>query len=253
MRIAVLSDIHANLTALQAVLRALEPLQPDAIWCLGDVVGYGPEPQACAEIVAARASLCLAGNHDLALVDRLPLEEFTDHARAAIVWQRQRLSDAMLEWLRALPTRCESDGITLAHGSPREPDWEYISDPYIAAENYGHFETMLCLVGHTHVACGWCMTAERDWIRVRPVVGIPTDASRSQQEYLLDAEGRWLLNPGSVGQPRDGDPRASFALLDTETLTWTWHRTPYDIAAVASAIRAAGLPRRLGQRLYTGS
>ncbi|MCS7040624.1 MAG: metallophosphoesterase family protein [Anaerolineae bacterium] len=248
MRIAVFSDIHANRVALEAVLAVVAELQPDAIWCLGDVVGYGPEPEACVEIIAKRADLCLAGNHDLAVAGLVPLDDFSPDAAAAVRWQQPRLSPVALHWLAQRQPRLVQAGITLAHGSPRDPIWEYVLDAGAAAANLEYFDTQLCLIGHSHLAIAWRLQRQDEgtwvWVRLE---------RRPPGETLdLTTTHRWLLNPGSVGQPRDGDPRASFALLDTEALTWTWHRVPYDVAAVDAAIRAAGLPWRLGRRLYSG-
>jgi len=246
MRIAVISDIHANLTALQSVLAAIDDLQPDALWCLGDIVGYGPYPQACADVIRERADVCLAGNHDLAVVGKTPLENFNPVAREAALWHREHLRQETLQWLASLPTRTEARGITLAHGSPRHPVWEYVLDKTTAEENYDAFDTPICLIGHSHQAMGWRMSrVERrikvEWIAEEP--GVPLTVSVSD---------KWLLNPGSVGQPRDHDPRASFAILETDDWRWTWHRIDYDIASVDRAINAAGLPEMLGKRLYLG-
>jgi predicted phosphodiesterase len=246
MRIVVISDVHANLVALRAVLKASDELQPDALWCLGDVAGYGPEPQACIEGVQEAASLCLAGNHDLAVLGRLPLADFSADARAAAAWQQGRLDAEALDWLGRLPSLTEEAGVTLTHGSPRGPVWEYVTNEGAATANAAYFDTPLCLIGHSHLAIAWQLEASHRRQRAALV--------RLSPGETLDLSGqkRWLLNPGSVGQPRDGDPRASYALLDTGALTWTWYRQDYDIAAVERAIRAAGLPPRLGQRLYAG-
>ena len=248
MRIAVLSDIHANLIALEAVLAEVDALGPDAVWCLGDTVGYGPEPQACAELIAVVADQCLAGNHDLAVTGQLSLHEFNSVATEAAIWQREHIRPEIVEWLSELPGRQEAEEVTLAHGSPRDPVWEYITVEEIAGANSDHFQTQLCLVGHSHQAVGWRFREGGwwGWGRVQKTQ-MPTGEALS-----LGDEDRWILNPGSVGQPRDGDPRASFALLDLEANTWTWHRLEYDIDAVAHAIDAAGLPEFLGRRLYLG-
>jgi diadenosine tetraphosphatase ApaH/serine/threonine PP2A family protein phosphatase len=251
MRIAVLSDIHANLIALEAVLAQVDILAPDALWCLGDIVGYGPEPQACADLIHERASVCLAGNHDLAVVGKIPLEHFNDVAAQAATWQRERLRPETIEWLGALPSRQEVNEITLVHASPRDPIWEYIADDRIAGANAEHFETQLCLMGHSHRAVGWRLRETGWWGRVK-MVSLPANES-----LHLAEDARWLLNPGSVGQPRDADPRASFAILDLDadiwaTETWTWHRVEYDIDAAEAAITAAGLPEVLGRRLHLG-
>ncbi len=245
MQLALISDIHGNLEALHAVLKAIDALKPDAIWCLGDVVGYGPQPQACVESVQQVASLCLAGNHDLAVAGRLDLEDFTETAQAAIRWHQRLLPQPTLSWLASLPSLLIQDGITLAHGSPRSPIWEYVADAGVAAENADSFDTEICLIGHSHAAIAWRLTEARWWGRAHL-------QRRPPGEALSLVQHRWLLNPGSVGQPRDRDPRASFALLDTANQTWTWHRQDYDIAAVAEAILAAGMPDKLAHRLYHG-
>lgn len=245
MRLALISDIHGNLNALQTVLKAIDALTPDAIWCLGDVVGYGPEPQACADLVQQVAVVCLAGNHDLAVAGKLNLDDFADEAQAAIRWHLRILSGPTLAWLASLPSLMVQDGITLAHASPRSPVWEYVTDAGVAADNASHFRTQLCLIGHSHAAIAWRLNETRWWGRARLERRPPGDP--------LSLPGdRWLLNPGSVGQPRDRDPRASFALLDTDSQTWAWYRQEYDIASVASAILAAGMPPKLANRLYEG-
>ncbi len=246
MLIAVVSDIHANLTALERVLQEIDRLRPDALWCLGDVVGYGPQPQACADIMRARADVCLAGNHDLAVTGRLDLNKFNPVARQAILWHRSRLTPETMSWLGSLPARTEAAGVTLAHGSPRRPEWEYVDDETTAAANYSAFDTAICLIGHAHKPQGWRLSGAggRGSARlVTAAAGLP---------LALDLRHKWLLNPGSVGQPRDYDPQAAFALLDTETWQWRWQRVAYDVATVERAIREAGLPQVLGQRLHLG-
>lgn len=246
MRLAILSDIHGNLVALQTVLKAIDALKPDAIWFLGDVVGYGPEPQACVELVQQRAAVALAGNHDLAVAGSIDLDDFSEMAQTALRWHRRILPAETLDWLAGLPSLLIQDGITLAHGSPRSPVWEYVVDEGAAAENADYFDTQLCLIGHSHAAIAWRLNKARWW-------GQASLQRRPPGEALSVAAERWLLNPGSAGQPRDHDPRASFAILDTEAQTWTWHRHEYDIAPVAAAILAAGMPSKLARRLYDGA
>ncbi|MBX7235550.1 MAG: metallophosphatase family protein [Caldilineales bacterium] len=246
MRLALISDIHGNLVALQTVLKAIDALKPDAIWFLGDVVGYGPEPQACVELVQQAAAVILAGNHDLAVAGRADLDDFTETAQAALRWHQRLLPAETLTWLAGLPSLLVQDGITLAHGSPRSPVWEYVVDDDSASANADHFDTQLCLIGHSHGAIAWQLTKGRWWRQAKL-------QRRPSGEALSLAEDRWLLNPGSVGQPRDHDPRASFAILDTEAQTWTWHRHDYDIAPVAEAILAAGMPPKLARRLFDGT
>ncbi len=246
MRIAVISDIHGNLVALQQVLKAIDALQPDTLVCLGDVVGYGPEPEACVALVRSRAAYCLAGNHDLGVLGAIDLAQFNPVAREAIQWQRARLSQKSLDWLASLPSRLELPELTLAHGSPRAPAWEYVTDAETAAANYDAFTTQVCLIGHSHLAIAWRMHRENQRVHVA------LEAETPGVPLALDLTEKWLLNPGSVGQPRDHDPRAAFAMLDTATWQWTWYRVEYDIAAVEQAIVAAGLPEVLGTRLYLG-
>ncbi|RUA16922.1 MAG: metallophosphoesterase [Clostridia bacterium] len=246
MRIAVISDIHANVIALQRVLKKVDALQPDALWCLGDVVGYGPEPEACVSVVRKRAAICLAGNHDLATIGALDLARFNPVAREAILWQRDHLSEDSMTWLATLPVKTARADVTLAHGSPRSPEWEYVDDASVAADNYDAFETALCLIGHSHLAIAWRLYEQNNHIHAE----LRTE-SRGQP-LPLTPQDKWLLNPGSVGQPRDGDPRAAFALLDTDARQWTWFRLAYDIEAVEDAIIAAGLPALLGRRLHLG-
>lgn len=246
MRIAVISDIHANIIALQRILKKVDALQPDALWCLGDVVGYGPEPEACVKLVRERAAICLAGNHDLATIGALDLTSFNPVAREAVLWQRDHLSEDSIAWLATLPIKTARSGITLAHGSPRAPEWEYVDDASVAAANYDAFETTLCLIGHSHLTIAWRLYKQNNHIHADLCTESP------EQPLLLTLQDKWLLNPGSVGQPRDGDPRAAFALLDTDARQWTWFRLEYDIEAVEDAIIAAGLPAFLGRRLHLG-
>jgi predicted phosphodiesterase len=247
MPIAVISDIHGNYEALKQVLQVIDDIGVDAIWCLGDVVGYGPEPQACVDTIRQRATLTLAGNHDLAVVGELDLATFNPVARSAILWHRAHLDEAALSWLRSLPGRVDLPQVTLAHGSPRAPVWEYVTDPRTAAENYDAFDTPICLIGHSHQAMAWRLLRREDGSIDAQALTLEPDAP-----LHLEEGGKWLVNPGSVGQPRDGDPRASFALFDPEARLWTWRRVSYDIDRVAEAILRAGLPEVLGRSLYLG-
>ncbi len=198
MRVLIISDVHANLVALEAVLRAAPPV--DEIWNLGDTVGYGPRPVACLDRLGDDAvEHSLVGNHDLAAIGQLDLTEFNPWARAAAMWTSNQLSSPQRERLAVLPATVVATGVTLAHGSPRDPIWEYVADRETASANFAHFETAWCFVGHTHVA-------RIDW---RRDTGRPSRVRRFRPGDVVDvSQGRWLLNPGSVGQPRDGDPRA---------------------------------------------
>jgi predicted phosphodiesterase len=239
MRIAVLSDIHGNLPALEAVLASLRPY--DAIWQLGDVVGYGPQPNEVVELLASENALGVRGNHDSAALGELDTDAFNDDARAAIEWTITELRDSSRAWLGALNRREEIDGFTLVHGSPRDPTWEYVYAVSIARANINRFSTTHCLVGHTHVPLVYRQNASK----VEP--WLPARASRLE----LD-ERRALINPGSVGQPRDGDRRASGMLLDTDDMTAEWRRVEYPIDSVQELMRKAGLPKRLVARLAFG-
>jgi diadenosine tetraphosphatase ApaH/serine/threonine PP2A family protein phosphatase len=239
MRIAVLSDIHANLVALDAVLAAIGPV--DAVWHLGDVVGYGPDPDGVVGRLRDTGAVGVKGNHDAAAVGGSEIEWFNPDARRAMEWTRTAISRRTSAWLDALPQRERRDDWTLVHGSPREPIWEYVTSVPVARANLAVLETRVGLHGHTHLPVAFL---EEDG---RVEVVSPGDGS------VLELRGRRaLVNPGSVGQPRDGDPRSSFLVLDTDADTVSWHRTGYDIAAVQAAMRAAGLPASLAARLGVG-
>jgi predicted phosphodiesterase len=267
MRILVLSDIHANLAALETVLTAAAGTY-DAIWCLGDIVGYGPRPNECVELMRERAALCVMGNHDLAAVGHpdIDVENFNPHARQAILWTRAALSTANREFLVQLPDApihpADAHSLLVTHASPREPVWEYILTANIAWENFCLFSEEICLVGHTH------KPAIYRW-RLYPEVNLEHEDAVADQEtlaevaFLQPAEGvaikldtapdyRVILNPGSVGQPRDNDARAAYALLDLEARTWQFARAAYPIELTQNQMRAADLPRRLIERLSYG-
>lgn len=239
MRVAVLSDIHANRPALDAVLAALPPV--DAIWQLGDVVGYGPHPSEVVDVLHQRGAEGVRGNHDLAALGDLDTEWFNPDARTAVEWSGRQLDQPARSWLGRLPATRTEGSFTLAHGSPRDPVWEYVYSPSIAAAVFDSFETTHCLVGHTHVP-----------LVFRQVHGgVEAIDPHAGEELQLD-ERRTILNPGSVGQPRDGDPRASAMILDSDALTATWLRVPYPIEETQAAMRSAGLPIRLVERLTYG-
>ena len=239
MRVAVLSDIHGNLHALEAVLAAVSV---DEVWCLGDVVGYGARPNECCELVRERASVCLAGNHDLVVVGTLGIEEFSHDAADAAAWARGRLTEENRAWLAGLPSTTQREGTLLAHASPRDPVWEYVLSNDVAIASLEATEAPLVLVGHSHVA-----------LDLGLVDGELTGGLAPAGLELDLAAARWLLNPGSVGQPRDGDPRAAWLLIDFEAQRATFERVDYDIAATQAEIREAGLPELLAARLVTGS
>ena len=239
MRVAVLSDIHANLVALDAVLAAAGPV--DAIWHLGDVVGYGPDPDGVVERLRGLGAIGVAGNHDLAAAGGNQIDWFNPEARAAMEWTRGRISATTRSWLAGLPGRHVAGRFSLVHGSERDPVWEYVTSVPVARASLAVLPTQLGLHGHTHVPMAW---AERDG-RVEAI------SPGSGSTFAL-TDSRALLNPGSVGQPRDGDPTASFLVIDDAAGVCTWHRVAYDIGVVQAAMRDAGLPQRLADRLPAG-
>ena len=242
MRVAILSDIHGNRHALQSVLSDVDDASVDEIWCLGDIVGYGADPDACCELVRERADVCLAGNHDLAVTGEIPTDEFARGAAVAAEWTRETIDPDHLEWLQTLRPSADAEGVALYHGSPREPVWEYVLDPLSATISMDVQSERVACIGHSHVALSYH----------RPPEGDAAGTRREDGDDIALDPGEWLLNPGSVGQPRDGDPRAAWLLLDTRAGTATWHRTPYDIQGAQSAIRQARLPESLADRLEYG-
>ena len=239
MRIAVLSDIHANLPALDAVLDDAGAV--DAIWHLGDVVGYGPDPDGVVERLRAAGAVGVRGNHDAAACGGTEIDWFNPDARRAMEWTRTALAPSTAAWLGALPERRTVDGSELVHGSPREPLWEYVTSVSVARANLALLGARIGLHGHTHIPVAWLEDGGR------------VEAVRPSRGSTLEVRGRHaLINPGSVGQPRDGDPDASYAILDPDMGTITWHRVAYDIGAVQRAMRAVGLPASLSARLTVG-
>jgi predicted phosphodiesterase len=277
MRILVISDIHANLVALETVLHDAEG-NYDAIWCLGDVVGYGPRPNECVALVRERAALCVIGNHDWAALDRpgINVDDFNPHARQAVLWTQAQLTAENRDYLNGLadqPVRpIEGESLLLTHASPREPVWEYVLTPTVALENFAAFDEAICLVGHTHKPAifRWRLQdAESD---SGHAAEIHLDAENGDGpagqrvvtvSYLQptpdapvrlapSATQRLILNPGSVGQPRDNDARAAYALLDLDRKRWLPQRVTYPLELTQNQMRDAGLPRRLIDRLSFG-
>lgn len=245
MRVAVLSDIHANQPALEAVLEAIDDVGVEEIWCLGDVVGYGAQPDACAELMKERCEVCLVGNHDLAVAGGLDISSFSEAAAAAVEWTRTEASEETLEYLRGLEPAGSREEIGLFHGSPRDPIWEYVLSTEQAEAGLDAQRERIGLIGHSHVALFFC--------RPEDARHGDTQGAQAGDGAVLGLEvGDWLLNPGSVGQPRDGDPHAAWLELDTEELTARFHRVPYDVARAAETILAAGLPSQLAERLEVG-
>lgn len=242
MRIAAITDIHANLPALERVLEAIEAAAVDGIWCLGDVVGYGAEPDRCAELVRERCSVCLVGNHDLAVLGALDIASFSEAAADAVTWTRENVAESTLELLRELEPSGRRDGVALFHASPRDPVWEYVLSAEQADACLDVQPDPVGLVGHSHVALFFG----------RSPGGEVRGAQAGDDTLLTLGEERWLINPGSVGQPRDGDPRAAWLELDTDARTARFHRVGYDVERAAGAIASAGLPARLADRLHLG-
>ncbi|HEX5175131.1 MAG TPA: metallophosphoesterase family protein [Gaiellaceae bacterium] len=241
MRVAVVSDIHSNLHALDAVLEAIDTEAPDELWCLGDLVGYGPRPNECCAAIAARATVCLAGNHDLAVQGTIDLEEFHGDAAVAAWWTRDVLDAPSKELLDRLGPEATVHGVSLYHGSARDPIWEYVLGDEAALATIELAGTPLVLVGHSHVA-----------LRVVQSDDDLTGGVAPAGTELDLADARALLNPGSVGQPRDGDPRAAFLVLDLEARHASFHRVEYDVERTQREMREAGLPELLAARLALG-
>ena len=239
MRILILSDIHSNLTALETVLDAVGKY--DAVWCLGDLVGYGPDANECIERVRGLANLkCVRGNHDAALLGDVDQQIFNRDAGLAITWTKRIINPDSREFLLNLPEKLEVDDVTLVHGSPINPVWDYLMDYPTALQCFPYYQTRLCLVGHTHVPAIWPEDPESK-------MHIPVP------DYLrFEIKGRAILNPGSVGQPRDHDRRAAFALFDSEHSTWELRRVEYDIRSVQERIKKTDLPWRHAMRLAEG-
>lgn len=241
MRILIISDIHANLTALETVLKDAGSVE--AIWCLGDLVGYGPDPNECIARVREQPNLiCMLGNHDAAVLRQIDIDTFNLEARLAIYWTQKTLTQESITFLQKLPETKIWDHVVLAHGSPRQPVWEYLLDTRTATLNFDYFETPYCFVGHSHL----------------PVMYHLPDESRIARLFVPEASlqltmaPRAIFNPGSVGQPRDRDPRAAYAIYDPDQNIWEYRRVTYDIAAVQARMFAVDLPERHIQRLSAG-
>jgi predicted phosphodiesterase len=242
MRYAIIADIHANLAALQAVLEDIRINGGvDEIWCLGDIVGYGPEPRECLEVVQKRCTVCIAGNHDLAAIGKLDLSYFNPAAAEACRWTTEKLNPVDVHYLGDLPTKVEKGDFLLVHGSPSEPTLEYIISAGIAEKNFAFFTNKFCLAGHSHIPAAF-----------------KEEGSATQSIHLTTGIGlvlhahRMIVNPGSVGQPRDGDPRASYAIYDSEGLMLRLYRVEYNISATQDKMMQAGLPVPLITRLEQG-
>jgi len=242
MRYAILADIHANLAAFEAVMGDIERKGGvDELWCLGDIVGYGPDPCRCIELLREYNHVCVIGNHDLAAIGKMELSYFNPYAATACQWTTEQLSQDDIAYLEGLPLTVDKDEFLLVHGSPAAPVLEYVMSTSIAARNLDFFKSKYCLVGHTHAPAvfkeekGGCLS-----VNFSPGIGMVLGASRM------------IINPGGVGQPRDGDPRASYAIYDSEGRVLRLYRIPYDIGATQDRMMQAGLPIHLITRLEAG-
>ncbi|MDE3229988.1 MAG: metallophosphoesterase family protein [Chloroflexota bacterium] len=290
MRYVVLSDIHGNYDALIAVLRDIEQFTAeqrapiDYIWCLGDLVGYGPEPRECVQTIREMAKYCVAGNHDWAAIGKLDLDDFTDVAANSAKWTAAQLGAQDRIYLRSLPEVEGHGEFTLAHGSPMNPIWEYLTSPLAATPNFAAFTTPYCLVGHTHVPTIFLLPddvtplppppdilreeqgapqsfapGDSDLMMPFPDMGLMPLGAGSLCEHITPAPGLWLMpehrraiiNPGSVGQPRDGDPRASYVIFDSD-LGFEFRRVEYDVASTQRKMSEQGLSPRMAARLERG-
>jgi predicted phosphodiesterase len=240
MRVAVISDIHANEHALRAVLEEIDSASPDALWCLGDLVGYGPAPNRCCELVSQRADVCLVGNHDLVVLGELDVADFNDEAAAAALWTRGCLDARSRAFLASLAPKATVEGAQLFHASARDPVWEYVLSAETGYATLLATTAPLVLVGHSHVALAIGLSDTE----------LDADLAPAGTELRLD--GRWVLNPGSVGQPRDGDPRAAWLELDLVAGLARFHRVAYAVERTQAEMRRYGLPEALVERLAHG-
>jgi predicted phosphodiesterase len=242
MRIALLSDVHGNRPAFEAVLDDVDSEGAEEIWCLGDLVGYGAQPDDCVALARERCNLSLAGNHDLVVTGEIPITDFSSSAAAAARWTQETIAEETMAYLKGLAPSDAAREPALYHASPRDPVWEYVLSGWQADECMDLMDGRVAAIGHSHVALWFHREDDGQ------VSGATADADLERD---LSA-GEWLVNPGGVGQPRDGDPRAAWLLLDTETWKATWRRVEYPIDEAATAIEEAGLPRVLAERLYSG-
>jgi predicted phosphodiesterase len=242
MKVAVISDIHGNKHAFEATLEAVAASDAAELWCLGDLVGYGADPDACVELAREHAAVCLAGNHDLAVTGEIPLAEFSRGASVAAEWTKEVIAPENLAFLQTLSPQGDEGSVGLYHASPRDPVWEYVLSALLAELCLNEQSHRVCLIGHSHVALSFARSEDQ----------LTTGEPQRDGTQLDLSAGEWLINPGSVGQPRDGDPRAAWLLLDLDRLTASFVRTDYDVAGAAAAIRAARLPDSLAERLEYG-
>jgi len=244
MRYAILADIHSNLEAFKAVLEHAESKSGfDQIWCLGDIVGYGPDPCACIELLRKHDSICVAGNHDWATIDKADISEFNLAAAEACLWTYKQLSSDDVDYLLELPQVIMQKDFTLVHGSPGKPLWEYVLSTGVAKQNFDHFDTKYCLVGHSHVPLVYAYDDEADDCH---------SVELSDGYSFKIAEQRLIINPGGVGQPRDGNPKASYMIYDSDAGTVNLHRVDYDYSKTQAKMTKQNLPDLLIERLAHG-
>jgi predicted phosphodiesterase len=243
MRFAIIADIHSNLAALTTVLNDIERRGGvEEVWNLGDVVGYGPEPHQCLELLRRYNHIGVAGNHDWAAIGKVDTSDFNPDAAAACHWTAHQLSPKDIDYLESLPLVVQRDNFTLVHGSPRKPIWEYLLSISSARQNFAYFQSQLCLVGHSHVPLVFELDETGDCIFIEFLT----------EGVLKLTEKRLIINPGGVGQPRDGDPRTNYAIFDNEAMSIIHYRIPYDISATQTRMVTNGLPRQLMERLSYG-
>jgi predicted phosphodiesterase len=240
MRVAVIADIHGNLTAFEAVLADMNSDGDiDEVWCLGDVIGYGPDPSECIALLRRYPHICVAGNHDWAAIGKVDIADFNPHAAAACRWTGEQLTTGDVEYLESLPLTLEKGDFTIVHGSPREPIWEYVVSTTVARANFDCFDTGYCLIGHSHVPVAFELSAGGCVLNDLP-------------SSLRLGEHRMIINPGSVGQPRDGDPRASYAIYNVDEQVVHHYRVAYNVESVQQRMVDLGLPAFLSERLGYG-
>jgi predicted phosphodiesterase len=242
VRVAIVSDVHGNRPAFEAVLADIAAAGCERVWCLGDLVGYGAEPDRCVQLAQTHTELCLAGNHDLAVIGALPVSEFSAWALEAALWTQKTITPDSVAFLRSLAPLGAREEVGLFHASPRDPVWEYVLSVAQAEACLDQQPQRIALIGHSHVALSFSRLPGAD------VVG----QTHAPEETVDLSAGRWLINPGSVGQPRDGDPRAAWLELDLDRGLAIYRRIPYDVEAAGAAILAAGLPDGLADRLRYG-
>lgn len=246
MKIAIISDIHGNLEALSSVIIDIKSNNIDKVICLGDVVGYGPNPNECIDVVKAECEYCLIGNHEAAVFDTFVAREFNDLAKSAIEWTRENLSDKSVDYIKSLSMTKTDDDLTLAHSTPYEPYlWYYISSIEDAIFNFSFFSTKFCLIGHTHVPGVIAMRETDSSISVLQPMNF-----NYKKDFNEDT--RFIVNVGSVGQPRDKNPKACYVIIDTDEKTVSFQRVPYDIVLYQKKMRIVGMPEFLTQRVAEG-